>query len=119
MGWVAGAIVGITLLIAGAAKLTSRQWPAQADLLGVPRGAVRAIPVLELVIGVALVAGMPFAGVVAIVLLGAFTVFLVVALARGVEAPCACFGSLTTRPVSWWSVARNVVLIGLAVVSLG
>jgi Methylamine utilisation protein MauE len=119
LGWVAGALVGVVLLIAGAAKLTSRQWPAQADLLGVPRAAVKGIPVLELGIGVGLVAGVPYAGVAAIVLLAAFTVFLAAALVRGVEAPCACFGSLSTRPVSWWSVARNVALIGLAVVSLG
>ena len=88
MGWVAGAIVGVALLIAGAAKLTSRQWPDQADLLGVPRGAVKAIPVLELGIGLALVAGVSYAGVAAIVLLGAFTVFLVVALAGSGGAVC-------------------------------
>jgi hypothetical protein len=116
--WVAGAVVGVVLLIAGAAKLTSRQWPAQAELLGVPRGLAKAIPVLELAVGVALVAGVSYAGGAAIVLLGGFTVFLVMALLRGVEAPCACFGSLSTRPVSWWSVVRNVVLIALAVASL-
>ena len=89
--WVAGAVVGVVLIVAGAAKLTSKQWPAQAGLLGVPRGLVKVIPMLELAIGVALVAGVRYAGVAAIVLLGGFTVFLVAALVRGVEAPCACF----------------------------
>lgn len=118
IAWVAGAVVGVVLVVAGAAKLTSKQWPAQADALGVPPGAVRALPVLELIVGVALVAGVPYAGVAAAALLAGFTVFLVVALRRGVQAPCACFGSLSTRPVTWWSVVRNVVLIGLALLSL-
>ena len=118
MAWAAGAVVGVVLIVAGAAKLTSKQWPVQADALGVPRGAARALPILELAIGVALVAGIRLAGIAAVALIGAFTVFLVVALRRGVKAPCACFGAFSTRPVTWWSVVRNVVLIGLAVLSL-
>ncbi len=70
-------------------------------------------------IGAALVAGVDYAAVAAIVLLlVAFTVLLVRALRAGSTAPCACFGSLRTRPVTWWSVARNVALIVLALVSL-
>ena len=64
------------------------------------------------------VAGLPYAGWAAIALLVGFTVFLVLALLRGVEAPCACFGSMSSRPVTWWSVVRNVLLVALAVVSL-
>jgi hypothetical protein len=51
-------------------------------------------------------------------LLVGFTLVLVLALLRGVEAPCACFGSMSSRPVTWWSVARNVLLMALAAVSL-
>ncbi len=114
----AGALVGLVLLVAGVAKLTSRGWPAQADALGAPAWATRAVPVLEIAIGAAMVAHVRYAAIAAIALLGAFTVFLVAALRRGVKAPCACFGSLRTRPLTPWSVARNVVLIALAVLSL-
>ena len=118
MGAWAGALVGAILVIAGVAKLTSRGWPSQARAIGAPPWALRVVPILEIAIGAALVAGVPYAGWAAIVLLVAFTLFLVVALLRGVEAPCACFGSMSSRPVTWWSVARNIVLMALAAVSL-
>ncbi len=118
MGAWAGALVGAILVIAGVAKLTSRGWPSQARSIGAPAWAVRVVPVLEVAIGAALVAGVPYAGFAALVLLVGLTAFLVVALLRGVEAPCACFGSMSSRPVTWWSVVRNVLLMALAVVSL-
>lgn len=118
MGAWAGALVGAVLVIAGVAKLTSRGWPSQARAIGAPPWAVRVVPILEVAIGAALVAGLPYAGWAAIALLVGFTVFLVLALLRGVEAPCACFGSMSSRPVTWWSVVRNVVLVALAAVSL-
>jgi uncharacterized membrane protein YphA (DoxX/SURF4 family) len=116
--WAAGALVGIVLVAAGVAKLTSRGWPGQADALGAPSWAIRVTPFVEIAIGAALVAGVDYAAVAAIVLLVAFTLLLVRALERGVKAPCACFGALRTRPVTWWSVARNVALIALAIFSL-
>lgn len=118
MGAWAGALVGAVLVIAGVAKLTSRGWPSQARAVGAPRWAIRVVPVLEILVGAALVAGVPHAGWAALGLLVGLTAFLVVALLRGVEAPCACFGSMSTRPVTWWSVVRNVALMALAVVSL-
>ena len=83
MRWAAGALVGIVLLAAGVAKLTSRGWPGQADSLGAPSWAIRLTPFVEIVIGAALVAGVDYAAVAAIALLVAFTVLLVRALARG------------------------------------
>lgn len=53
--------------------------------------------------------------------LGALVVFsLVMArqLWRGNRPSCACFGALSSAPISWRSIARNLVLIGLAVVVL-
>ena len=118
MGTWAGAVVGAVLIVAGVAKMTSRGWPSQARAIGAPSWAARVVPIIEIAIGAALVAGVPYAGWAALALLGGLSVFLAVALVRGVKAPCACFGSLSTRPVTWWSVARNVVLMVLAVVSL-
>ena len=114
MAWVAGAVVGVVLIVAGAAKLTSKQWPVQADALGVPHGAARVVPILELTIGVALVAGVRFAGIAAVALLSAFTAFLIVALRRGVEAPCACFGRVldATRHVVVGRAQRGADRVG-------
>ena len=88
MRWAAGALVGVVLLVAGVAKLTSRGWHGQAEALGAPAWAVRSTPVLEVVIGGALVAGVDFAAVAAIILLAAFTVLLVARCARGEGAVC-------------------------------
>ena len=118
MGAWAAALVGVVFLVAGVAKLTSRGWPSQARALRAPDWAVRAVPVVEIALGAALVAGLPYAEVPGLLLLAALTAFLARALHRGVAAPCACFGSLTTRPVTWWSVARNVALMGLLLYSL-
>lgn len=118
MRWLAGALAGAVLLVAGVAKLTSRGWPGQAVALGVPRSIGRVVPFVEIALGAGLVAGLPFAALAAIVLLVAFTAFIVVALLRGVEAPCACFGSLHARPLSWWSVVRNGGLLALVLFSL-
>lgn len=51
-------------------------------------------------------------------LLGAFTVAQVVALRRGNTASCACFGRRDT-PVTRTAVARNLILIVVALVGAG
>lgn len=77
-----------------------------------------ALPAAELVVAVALVAWWnPAPGVVALVLLGAFTVVLVRAQARNV--PCLCFGAARLdAPAGPASVLRNGVLGGLAVLAI-
>jgi len=119
MATVAGVIVGLALLVAGALKLASPLWPAQAAELGVPGWAVGVVPWLEIAVGslvaarfVPLIMGLLAAG-----LLGAFTALLVVRLAQGRRPPCACFGSRSNRPIGPGSVARNLALIALALVA--
>jgi Methylamine utilisation protein MauE len=79
----------------------------------------RALPAAEIVVAVALVvwwSAVP--GVVALVLLVAFTIVLVRAQAR--HEPCLCFGaSRLDAPVGPASVIRNGVLGGLAVLAIG
>jgi hypothetical protein len=113
----AGAAVGVTLLVSGAAKLFSPMWPAQAKALGVARPVARVVPPLEIALGALAAAGVarPWTAGAVVALLGAFTTFLVVHLRRGDRVPCACFGAWSARPVGPWSVVRNVVLIALAV----
>jgi len=78
-----------------------------------------ALPVAELVVAITLVGWwVPAPGVVALVLLAAFTVVLVRAQARHV--PCLCFGAARVdAPVGPASVLRNGVLAGLAVFAIG
>jgi len=114
---IASVVLGVAMLAAGAAKLASRRWPADARGLGAPTWAIPLVPWVELVLGALLVVGVlrPLVAIVTALLLVAFTVLLCARLARGERPPCACFGRLSTRPISWWSVARNLVLIALAV----
>ncbi len=124
---IAAVIVGVVFLASAVAKLARpAQWRAQATELvlaghhtGAPVRALDAVPVVEAVLGALLVVQWhrrEVALVAAAVLL-VFTGLLVVRLAQGRRPPCACFGSLTTKPISWATVGRNVVLIALALVA--
>jgi uncharacterized membrane protein YphA (DoxX/SURF4 family) len=117
---VAGVVLGAVLLVSGAAKLAAGpRWAAQAAVLGSPAAAVPVVPWLELGLGALLITGVWRTGVAlaAAAMLSAFTVLLVVRLAQGRRPPCACFGAWSTRPVGPGSVARNVVLIALALLA--
>jgi hypothetical protein len=54
----------------------------------------------------------------ALALLAMFTTLITVRLAQGKRPPCACFGSLSARPLGWRHVLRNGVLMALAVAVL-
>jgi hypothetical protein len=49
-------------------------------------------------------------------LLVAFTALLAVRLLQGRRPPCACFGTLSSKPIGWANVARNAVFLALAAV---
>ena len=71
-------------------------------------GAAGAASALLLVTaGPAVVAG----AVLALGLLAAFTVGIVTNLLRDNRVDCHCFGAMSTKPLSWWSVVRNVGLM--------
>jgi len=71
---------------------------------------------IEMVAGLALLTGLAVkpAGVVATALLSVFVVFLVQALLRGIDLRCGCFGG--DEPASWWTVARDLVMLAAAIV---
>jgi hypothetical protein len=77
------------------------------------------LPVAEIGVAVALVAWWSAApGVVALLLLVAFTVVLVRAQIQHV--PCVCFGTASLEaPVGPWAIVRNGLLAGLAVLATG
>jgi hypothetical protein len=77
---------------------------------------IPAVPAIELVLVAGLVfpATRVFAAWSAAAVLLAFAAVLVRALVEGRKADCGCFGSSQDEPVSWFSVARNALLIALA-----
>ena len=108
-------------LIAGVAKLADRPGSRQAVVaFGVPErlaGAVGVgLPATELVVGVALIlsGSARFAALGALLLLAAFVGAIAVALRRGTEADCHCFGQWHSAPVGWRTLGRNGVLAVVA-----
>jgi uncharacterized membrane protein YphA (DoxX/SURF4 family) len=115
----ASAVLGAAFLLAGILKLSAPlQWRSQSAGLGVPRWAAGVVPFAEVLVGALLVCQVARRQValVAAALLIAFTTLLIVRLAQGRRPPCACFGALTTKPIGWGNVARNVALLALAAV---
>lgn len=114
------AIVGAVLAYAGANKVTAwKQWINDARRQRVPQPIAYVLPVLELVLGAALMVLKPapiVLGLSTLVLL-IFTVYLSAQVMGKSQIPCACFGARTTRPPSWKDVARNIVLIALLFIS--
>jgi hypothetical protein len=116
----AAIVLGLAFLVAGVAKLAAgRDWPSMAATMGVPATVAAAVPWLELVLGGALVVrlAMPVPAIAAILLLVAFTVVIARRLAAGGHPPCSCFGAWSARPLGPAHVARNAVLLALAVLA--
>ena len=112
-GYVAAVVLGALFLRAAAAKLARRDDAARAfAALRVPAPAAlaRGVPIVELVLAAALLAG-PRAGAGgSLVVLAAFSAVLLRAVRSGVTAPCACFGAATADPVSYVDLLRNALL---------
>jgi hypothetical protein len=116
-------VLAAVLAVSAASKLQSRaavrdQMDSLVSARLVPIVAP-ALPVVEIVVALGLVLWWtPVPGIVALALLGVFTVVLVRAQARHV--PCLCFGaSGSSVPVGPASVIRNGVLAALAVIAIG
>jgi hypothetical protein len=114
-------ILAAVLVLSAVSKLRAREATRRRTvaLLG-PRGAVVAavLPWVELVIAVALLvwwSAIP--GIVAAVVLLAFTVVVVRAQLR--HLPCPCFGGASDRAAGPGQVLRNAVLIALAILATG
>ena len=107
--------------LAGAAKLADRN-DARRTLrgFGVPGWLAAPLAPLvalaELATAAALVASPTIAAgaLGAVVLLGAFSTAIAIALARGRQVDCGCFGRLYSAMVSRRTLARNGVLLAVA-----
>jgi hypothetical protein len=83
-----------------------------------------AVPVVEAALAVSLLTWPAVGAWASIALLVAFTAVLARAVARGVDAPCACFGSARGsgdggESVSSVELVRNAMLAALAVIASG
>ena len=113
---VCAAIVGATLALAGAGKVMSwNQWLTNARRQHLWKAVAVTLPVLELVLGAALVALQPTPTILglATLLLVVFTSFLAMQVLTKSQVPCACFGANVNRPPSRRDVMRNLALIAL------
>jgi uncharacterized membrane protein YphA (DoxX/SURF4 family) len=114
-------LLASVFLVAGVAKLADRSGSRGAVVgFGVPERlagvAGLGLPVCELAIAVALiVSGVArFGALAALLLLVVFVVGISVALARGIDAECHCFGQLHSVAVGWLTLARNMLLAAIA-----
>jgi len=119
--WIARLFLGALFLYAGYAKL---QEPFLFEMAVdsyqmLPPWAViavaRALPWLEVVLGLVLISGwkLPYFAAFTTLLLGFFLALMAVSYARGVEATCGCFGF--GEPVGPYTLARDTALFGVAV----
>lgn len=124
-GWCTGAV----LVVSGALKLgRAERFRESLGALGLPaalgRGTLfaRSFPVVEIVLGLAvLLAPAPLHRLALLAALAVLVVFLVVAI-RAARAPepvdCECFGGLGEARMSGRTVLRNSVLVALAAAGL-
>lgn len=113
-------------VISAVAKLLDRSGSRAAVLdFGVPAtlaGVVASgLPVAELLCAGLLVSPDPGASAgawLSVLLLASFTLAIVVNLVRGRRPDCHCFGQLTAAPLGWTTVARNAMLLVLALLPL-
>lgn len=120
VGVVARVAIGVVLLWAGIAKLRDRNWAANtAPGLQLPVPLLTPMPVIELVVGAACVAQVPFAPIAANLLMVGYLIVVVnLLMAHGDDAPpCACFGATPTH-ITWRTAARNVAFLALSIVSV-
>ena len=110
-------VVGVVVVWAGASKLVAgSSWSDGVASAGVPSWILYPLPLLEVIIG-ALTAVRSWVPVIPLVLAGllmAFTWWMIVAIRKDDVPTCACFGSMSKKPIGWRHVVRNTVLIALA-----
>lgn len=121
--------VAVTLIVAGVSKLLDvpefleslSSWstiPHRVRLF-----AALAVPCAELTLGMMIVLGISrrIATAAAAVLLGVFTIAIIIQLLRGEMVGCRCFGSLvsyrSTQEAATWMLARNTLLFVASIIA--
>lgn len=118
---VAAVVLAAVFVVAAVTKLAAPSaWVAQAAGLGVPRAVALVVPVVEVVLGAWLLVQWErrTAAVAAAGLIAAFSALIAFRLAKGQRPPCACFGSLSARPLGPGALVRNAVLLAAAIAAM-
>lgn len=117
---VARVVLAAVFAVAAWGKLTDLAGTRRAVRdFGVPAPVAPAVafllPIAELTGAVLLLLGDVIGEIAAIVLLALFSAAVALSLARGRRPDCHCFGQARAQPVSGRTLARNAVLLLLAV----
>lgn len=120
-------VLATVFLLAGLAKLGDRRGFADAvagyGLLParLTGPVARAVPPVEIAAALLLAAGVATRAVAAALaaLLVVFAAAVAVNLARGRRMSCACFGTSVEQDLTWFTVLRNLGLVGAAAVVVG
>lgn len=121
--WVTRLVLAVVFGLSAWGKLADRAGTRKAvHEFGVPIRSAPAVawalPGIEAVVAVGVLPSGSALGAadLALVLLIVFTVVMVRLLRAGKRPACSCFGATSTAPIGWRTVARNGVLMVLAVV---
>ena len=119
-------LLAVIFVISGLAKLVDRPGSRQAMLdFGVPAGlaspSALLLPLAELVVAGVLIPNMSawWGALGALMLLLLFTAAVGYHLARGHTPSCHCFGQISSDPIGWSTLVRNLILSALAGIIVG
>jgi len=121
LGVIASIILGGVMCVAGGSKIAmGDRWPVEAQALGAPKLIAPIVPWIEIALGALLIVQLKpeIVGALSVALLVAFTLLIMRQLQKGERPVCACFGSWSSKPLSWNHVARNAGFIALAVITI-
>ncbi len=113
VGSVAALVLALVFIWSGVAKLRERASVGRDfAAIGVPAPTVSVVVValVEVAVAATLVVQHRVGAVLALVLLGLFTLVLISVLRSGREIRCGCFGANAREPISMVDVVRNVSL---------
>ncbi len=116
------------LVAAGAAKLADlHSFAATLIALGVPahrrhlvHGSAFTLPLVEVMLGLALVSGLwpTFINGAVLILMSGFSLVVIIALRKAPSATCRCFGALSDSQFSRRGLVRSLLLTTIAVIVL-
>jgi hypothetical protein len=121
LGVIASVILGGVMCVAGGSKIAmGDRWPVEAQALGAPKTIAPIVPWFEIALGALLIVQLKpeVVGALSVALLVAFTLLIMRQLQKGERPVCACFGSWSSKPLSWNHVARNAGFIALAAITI-
>jgi len=109
------------MCVAGGSKIVmGDRWPVEAQALGAPKSIAPIVPWFEIALGALLIVQLKpeVVGALSVALLVAFTLLIMRQLQKGERPVCACFGSWSSKPLSWNHVWRNAGFIALAAITI-